>query len=32
MSALIDRITFRSHFLDMNVDDSYRLLQTMKGD
>ncbi|WP_028984109.1 IS21-like element helper ATPase IstB [Sporolactobacillus terrae] len=26
--ALIDRLTFRSHILDMNVDDSFRLLQT----
>lgn len=31
VSALIDRITFRSHILNMNVDDSYRLLQTVKG-
>ena len=31
VAALIDRITFRSHILDMNVDDSYRLLQTTEG-
>lgn len=31
VAALIDRITFRSHILDMNVIDSYRLLQTTKG-
>ena len=31
VAALIDRITFRSHILDMNVKDSYRLLQTKKG-
>ena len=31
VAALIDRITFRSHILDMNVKDSYRLLQTVKG-
>ncbi len=28
VAALIDRITFRSHVLDMNADYSYRLLQT----
>nr|WP_305852206.1 ATP-binding protein [Sporolactobacillus inulinus] len=28
VTALIDRLTFRSHILDMNVDDSFRLLQT----
>lgn len=32
VTALIDRITFRSHILNMNVDTSYRLLQTTKGD
>lgn len=32
VTALIDRVTFRSHILDMNVEDSYRLLQTKKGD
>ena len=31
VTALIDRITFRSHILNMNVDASYRLLQTTKG-
>ncbi len=31
VAALIDRITFRSHILDMNVKDSYRLLQTIQG-
>lgn len=31
VAALIDRITFRSHILDMNVKDSYRLLQTKQG-
>lgn len=31
VTALIDRVTFRSHILDMNVEDSYRLLQTKKG-
>ena len=29
VAALIDRITFRSHVLDMNVKDSYRLEQTI---
>lgn len=29
VAALIDRITFRSHVLDMNVKDSYRLEQTL---
>lgn len=28
VTALIDRITFRSHVLDMNVRDSFRLQQT----
>ncbi|SFL37344.1 IstB-like ATP binding protein [Gracilibacillus orientalis] len=31
VASLIDRITFRSHILDMNVDDSFRLIQTKKG-
>lgn len=30
VSALIDRVTFRSHFLDMNVSESYRLRETKK--
>lgn len=30
VAALIDRITFRSHILDMNVADSFRLIQTRK--
>jgi DNA replication protein DnaC len=30
VAALIDRITFRSHILNMNVKDSYRLEQTLK--
>ncbi len=25
VAALIDRVTFRSHILNMNVKDSYRL-------
>ena len=29
VAALIDRVTFRSHVLDMNVKDSYRLEQTL---
>jgi DNA replication protein DnaC len=29
VAALIDRITFRSHILNMNVVDSYRLEQTI---
>ena len=29
VAALIDRITFRSHILNMNVKDSYRLEQTI---
>ncbi len=29
VAALIDRVTFRSHILNMNVDDSYRLEQTL---
>ena len=32
VAALIDRLTFKSHILDINVDDSYRLLQTKYGD
>lgn len=31
VAALIDRVTFRSHILDMNVKNSYRLLQTKNG-
>ena len=31
LAALIDRLTFKSHILDMNVKDSYRLLQTKLG-
>ncbi|MBK5247252.1 MAG: IS21-like element helper ATPase IstB [Peptostreptococcaceae bacterium] len=30
IAALIDRLTFHSHILDMNVKDSYRLLDTAK--
>ncbi|MBP7899503.1 MAG: IS21-like element helper ATPase IstB [Candidatus Syntrophosphaera sp.] len=30
VAALIDRVTFHAHILDMNVNDSYRLLQTKK--
>ena len=29
VAALVDRITFRSHILNMNVVDSYRLEQTI---
>ncbi|WRO23769.1 ATP-binding protein [Metallumcola ferriviriculae] len=29
VAALIDRLTFRSHILNMNVDESYRLQQTL---
>jgi DNA replication protein DnaC len=29
VAALIDRLTFRSHILNMNVKDSYRLAQTL---
>jgi len=29
VAALIDRVTFRSHILNMNVKDSYRLEQTL---
>ncbi len=29
VAALIDRITFRSHILNMNVQESYRLAQTL---
>ena len=32
VAALIDRITFRSHILNMNVKDSYRLEQTLLKD
>jgi len=31
VAALIDRITFRSHVLNMNVDRSYRLIQSLEG-
>lgn len=31
VAALIDRLTFKSHILNMNVKDSYRLLQTKNG-
>ncbi len=31
VAALIDRLTFKSHILNMNVKDSYRLLQTKFG-
>lgn len=31
VAALIDRITFRSHILNMNVKQSYRLEQTLTG-
>ncbi len=31
VAALIDRITFRSHILNMNVKDSYRLELTLKN-
>lgn len=30
VSALIDRVTFRSHILDMNVSESYRFKETKK--
>ena len=30
IAALIDRITFRSHVLNMNVKESYRLMQSLK--
>ena len=30
VSALIDRVTFRSHLLDMNVSESYRFKETKK--
>ncbi len=30
ISALIDRVTFRSHILDMNVSESYRFKETKK--
>lgn len=32
VAALIDRITFRSHILNMNVKESYRLEQTLTKD
>jgi hypothetical protein len=28
-AALIDRVTFRAHILDMNVKESYRLEETL---
>lgn len=31
VAALIDRVTFRSHILNMNVQDSYRLEQTLSN-
>ena len=31
VAAMIDRLTFKSHVLNMNVEDSYRLLQTKSG-
>jgi DNA replication protein DnaC len=31
VAAMIDRLTFKSHILNMNVEDSYRLLQTKFG-
>lgn len=31
VAALIDRVTFRSHILNMNVKDSYRLEQALKA-
>ncbi len=31
VAALIDRVTFRSHILNMNVKESYRLEQTLSG-
>ncbi len=31
VAAMIDRLTFKSHILNMNVKDSYRLLQTKMG-
>ena len=31
VAAMIDRLTFKSHILNMNVKDSYRLLQTKNG-
>jgi len=31
-AAMIDRLTFRSHVLNMNVKDSYRLEQTLAKD
>jgi len=32
VAALIDRITFRSHVLNMNVDRSYRLIQSLEDE
>jgi DNA replication protein DnaC len=32
IAALIDRITFRSHVLNMNVDRSYRLMQSLEDE
>ena len=32
VSALIDRVTFRSHILDMNVSESYRFKRNKKKD
>jgi hypothetical protein len=29
VAALIDRVTFRAHILDMNVKESYRLEETL---
>jgi DNA replication protein DnaC len=31
VAALIDRVTFHSHILNMNVESSYRLTQTLHG-
>ena len=31
VAALIDRVTYRSHVLDMNTSESYRLSQTLNG-
>ena len=30
VAALVDRVTFRSHILNMNVKESYRLEQTLR--
>lgn len=32
VAALIDRITFRPHVLNMNVDRSYRLIQSLEDE